>query len=69
MNRWASVTRVTIGDNFWINQSNIAFMAEQGDGSLIGFSTSEDDVMEVQESCDDIFASWDNWQKIQEGSD
>ena len=69
MNRWARITRVTIGDNFWINESNVAFMSEQGDGCMGGFSTSEDDVMEGEESCDDIFTSWDGWQEIQEGSD
>jgi len=74
MQRWARVTMnqsgfINDGKGFWINESNVAFMIELNDGCTIGFATSDDDVITVGQSCDEIFTEWDNWEAIQEGSD
>lgn len=69
MQRWARVRYVSTGETLWINESNVAFISDNDSGSMVGFSTSEDDVINVFESPDDIFTEWDNWQAIQEGSD
>ena len=69
MHRWARVSYVATGEAFWINESNVAFIADRDGGSMVGFSTSEDGIINVHESCDEIFTEWDNWQAIQEGSD
>ena len=74
MHRWARVTMnqsgfINDGRYFWINESNVSFIADNDGGSIVGFSTSEDDVINVHESCDEIFTEWDEWQAIQEGSD
>lgn len=70
MNRWARVTNQEGGREFWVNESNVTVLKDYDlGGCMIAFSTSEDDVVQVEQSSDDIFTSWDNWQAIQEGSD
>ena len=74
MQRWARVTMnqggfINDGRDFWINESNVASMIEHDDGCTIVFATSDDDILTVRQSCDEIFTKWDNWQAIQEGSD
>jgi len=74
MHRWARVTMnqggfINDGRDFWINESNVASMIEHDDGCTIVFATSDDDILTVKQSCDEIFTEWDEWQAIQEGSD
>jgi len=70
MNRWARVTNKEGGCELWVNESNVTVLKDYDlGGCMIAFSTSDDDVVRVEESSDDIFTAWDNWQAIQEGSD
>jgi len=70
MNRWANVTNKEDGCSIWINESHVTFIKDYEDGgSMIGFSTEEDDVVQINEDSEDIFVAWDNWQATQEGSD
>jgi hypothetical protein len=70
MHRWARVTSKGDGCDVWINESHVVVLKDYDfGGCMIAFSTSEDDVAEVEQSSDYIFTEWDNWQAIQEGSD
>jgi len=70
MNRWARVTNQEDGCSIWINESHVTFIKDYKDGgSMVGFSTEEDDVVQINEGSEDIFVAWDNWQATQEGCD
>jgi hypothetical protein len=64
MNRWARVTNSEDGCSLWVNESHVTVLKQYESGCMIGFSTSEDDVVRVVEDVDDIFAAWDDWQSI-----
>tara|TARA_R110002012_G_scaffold265956_1_gene449431 strand:- start:47 stop:292 length:246 start_codon:yes stop_codon:yes gene_type:complete len=70
MHRWARVTSEEENGDIWINESHVVFIKDfESGGSMIGFSTEENDVIHTNQDSSDIFIAWDNWQEIQEGCD
>jgi len=70
MHRWALVTSEEENGDIWINESHVVFIKDfESGGSMIGFSTEENDVIHTNEDSSDIFIAWDNWQEIHKDSD